>query len=103
MTPEFGAPSQLEKIDMLDLADVVVLNKCDRHGSRDALRDIRKQWKRNHEQFELEDEHVPVYPTVARQWADPGTDRLYDGLRRRVNQLAPGRFDMDELVEIGAD
>jgi methylmalonyl-CoA mutase len=100
MTPEFGAPSQLEKIDMLDLADVVVLNKCDRQGSRDALRDVRKQWKRNHEAFSMEDDQVPVYPTVARQWGDPGTDRLYEGLRRRVSQRVGGRFEKDTVAEI---
>ncbi|MGH0036509.1 MAG: methylmalonyl-CoA mutase family protein [Myxococcota bacterium] len=89
MTPEYGAPSQLEKIDMIDLADLVVLNKFDRHGAEDALRDVRKQWRRNRAQFDGADEDVPVYATVARMWNDPGVDRLYEGLRQRVAALGP--------------
>ncbi|MDJ0852518.1 MAG: methylmalonyl-CoA mutase family protein [Myxococcota bacterium] len=84
MTPDYGAPSQLEKIDMLELADLVVLNKSDRYGARDALRDVRKQWKRNHADFARSDDAVPVYPTVASRWNDPGVDRLYAALRERV-------------------
>jgi isobutyryl-CoA mutase len=80
MTPEYGAPSQLEKIDMLELADLVVLNKSDRAGAEDALRDVRKQWRRNHSSFALPDDAVPVYPTVASRWSDAGTDRFYAAL-----------------------
>jgi methylmalonyl-CoA mutase len=84
MTPEYGAPSQLEKIDMLELADLVVLNKFDRRGGEDALRDVRKQWRRNHSAFEGEEERLPVFPTVASRWDDPGTDQLYQALTARL-------------------
>jgi len=84
MTPDYGAPSQLEKIDMLELADLVVLNKSDRQGARDGLRDVRKQWKRNHVDFERPDAELPVFPTVASRWDDPGVDRLYHALQQRV-------------------
>jgi methylmalonyl-CoA mutase len=84
MTPDYGAPSQLEKIDMLDLAELVVLNKSDRRGAADALRDVRKQWKRNRGGAALPDEQLPVFATVASRWDDPGVDRLYAALRARV-------------------
>ncbi len=84
MTPEYGAASQLEKIDMLDLADLVVLNKFDRRGGEDALRDIRKQWRRNHEAFEMDEASIPVYASIASRWADPGTDRLYQALMAAI-------------------
>jgi methylmalonyl-CoA mutase len=77
MTPEFGAASQLEKIDMLDFADVIAINKFDKRGAQDALRDVRKQYKRNHELWEVKDEDIPVYGTIASQFNDPGTNALY--------------------------
>jgi methylmalonyl-CoA mutase len=86
MTPEFGAPSQLEKIDMIDLADLVVLNKSDRQGAADALRDVRKQWRRNRTAFDLPEAEVPVFATIARQWNDPGVDALYAGLMQRLGE-----------------
>jgi methylmalonyl-CoA mutase len=91
MTPEYGAPSQLEKIDMLDLADLVVLNKSDRAGAEDALRDVRKQWRRNRG-AQGPDDAVPVFPTVGRRWNDPGTDRLYAALRERLRDAGHEGF-----------
>ncbi|MGB5258676.1 MAG: cobalamin-dependent protein, partial [Woeseiaceae bacterium] len=84
MTSEYGAASQLEKIDMLDFADLVVLNKFDKRGAEDALRDVRKQWKRNHVAFAVADEDVPVYPTIASQFNDPGVSWMFAELCRRM-------------------
>jgi len=77
MTAEYGAATQLEKIDMLDFADLIVLNKFDHRGSLDALRDVRKQYRRNHNLFDGDDESLPVYGTIASQFNDPGMNRLY--------------------------
>jgi methylmalonyl-CoA mutase len=82
MTSDFGAPSQLEKIDMLDYAELVVLNKFDKRGAEDALRDVRKQWKRNRVAFQMKDEDVPVYPTIASQFNDPGISWMFVNLCR---------------------
>ncbi len=84
MTSEYGAASQLEKIDMLDFADLIVLNKYDKRGAEDALRDIRKQWKRNHVAFNVDDEDVPVFPTIASQFNDPGISWMFKELCRCV-------------------
>ena len=75
MTAEFGAHTQLEKIEMLDVADVVVLNKYEKRGSEDALRAIRKQVRRNRNKFDVADEELPVVATIASQFADGGVDR----------------------------
>ncbi|MDD3448594.1 MAG: methylmalonyl-CoA mutase family protein [Gammaproteobacteria bacterium] len=80
MTPEFGAASQLEKIDMLDFADLVAINKFDRKGGEDALRDVRKQYQRNHERFGEPAEAMPVYGTTASHFNDDGVTALYQGL-----------------------
>jgi methylmalonyl-CoA mutase len=94
MTSDYGAASQLEKIDMLDFADLVVLNKFDKRGAEDALRDIRKQWKRNHTAFDMPDDDVPVYPTIASQFNDPGVSWMFAELCRRVADKAG--LDADE-------
>jgi isobutyryl-CoA mutase len=82
MTSDYGAASQLEKIDMIDFAELVVLNKFDKRGAEDALRDVRKQWKRNRTAFTLKDEDVPVYPTIASQFNDPGVTWMFTNLCR---------------------
>ncbi len=82
MTSDYGAASQLEKIDMLDFAELVVLNKYDKRGAEDALRDVRKQWKRNRVAFQTPDADVPVYPTIASQFNDPGISWMFANLCR---------------------
>ena len=86
MTSDFGAQSQLEKIDMLDFAELVVLNKFDTRAAEDALRDVRKQWKRNHNQFHAPDSDVPVYPTIASQFNDPGISWMFVNLCRLLRE-----------------
>ncbi|MEM1268489.1 MAG: methylmalonyl-CoA mutase family protein, partial [Bacteroidota bacterium] len=85
MTAEFGAPSQLEKIGMLDVADYVALNKFEKPGGRDALRDVRKQVQRNRGLFDQPTDAMPVYPTMAARFNDPGVTNLYLGLLGRLN------------------
>lgn len=93
MTSDFGAPSQLEKIDMLDYAELVVLNKFDKRGAEDALRDVRKQWKRNRVAFQTKDEDVPVYPTIASQFNDPGLNWMFANLCRLLDaKWCQGQF-----------
>ena len=79
-TREYGAPSQLEKLEMLDAADIIVLNKFDRRGSEEALSEIRKQFKRNREMWDEDDSTLPVIPTIASQFADAGVDMLWERL-----------------------
>ncbi len=85
MTSEYGAATQLEKINMLDLAELVVLNKFEKKGSLDALRDVRKQIKRNRGAWDLDPEAMPVYPTIAAQFNDEGVNRLFKALVDKVN------------------
>jgi len=80
MTPEYGAATQLEKIDMLDFADIVVVNKFDKRGAMDALRDVKKQYQRNHKFFDKSVDEMPVYGTIASQFNDPGTNTMYKAL-----------------------
>ncbi len=90
MTSDYGAPSQLEKIDMIDFAELIVLNKYDKRGAEDALRDVRKQWKRNRTQFQLKDDEVPVYPTIASQFNDPGVSWMFVNLCRLLKGKLAG-------------
>ncbi|MCB0698471.1 MAG: methylmalonyl-CoA mutase family protein [Chitinophagales bacterium] len=80
MTPEYGAATQLEKIDMLDFADIVVINKFDKRGALDALRDVKKQYQRNQKLFDKNPDDMPVYGTIASQFNDPGTNTMYKAL-----------------------
>ena len=86
MTPEFGAATQLEKIDMLDFADLVAINKFDKRGAPDALRDVRKQYKRNHNLFDAKDEEIPVFGTMASQFNDPGMNGLFVSLLHKIKE-----------------
>ncbi len=84
MTPEFGAATQLEKIDMLDFADLVAVNKFDKRGSLDALRDVKKQYQRNHNLWEVDLDILPVYGTIASQFNDPGMNTLYKAVMDKI-------------------
>jgi isobutyryl-CoA mutase len=92
MTPEFGAQSQLEKIDMLDYADLVAINKFDRRGARDALRDVKKQFQRNKKAWDKAPDEMPVYGTMAATFADPGANRFYKAVAKALDGKRPGRF-----------
>ena len=93
MTPEFGAATQLEKIDMLDFADIVALNKFDKRGALDAVRDVKKQYKRNHNLWDTPDDQIPVYGTIASQFNDPGMNTLY----KRIMDLMVTKAGATEL------
>ncbi|MCW2276828.1 fused isobutyryl-CoA mutase/GTPase IcmF [Heliophilum fasciatum] len=88
MTSEFGAATQLEKIDMIDYADAIVINKFDRRGAQDAFMAVRKQWRRSHNRFDLADEALPVFGTVASQFKDPGLDRFFAYVMNLVAEKA---------------
>jgi isobutyryl-CoA mutase len=91
MTSEYGAASQLEKIDMIDFADLVVLNKSEKRGAEDSLRDVRKQWRRNHpDNAKLPDAEIPVFPTIASRFNDPGVNRLFAAICKRLTDKALG-------------
>jgi len=101
-TREYGAPSQLEKLEMLDSADIVVLNKFDRPGAEDALTEIRKQFKRNREMWEANNSELPVIPTIASQFADAGVDQLWQKLSTLLNEKYAKSFSATE-PKLGAD
>jgi len=84
MTPEFGAATQLEKIDMLDFADIVAINKFDKRGALDAVRDVKKQYQRNHNLWDVNPDEMPVFGTIASQFNDPGTNQLYKAIIDKV-------------------
>jgi methylmalonyl-CoA mutase len=86
MTPEYGAASQLEKIDMLDFADLIALNKFDKRGALDALRDVRKQFQRNHQLFDKPVDAMPVFGTIASQFNDPGMNDLYRAIMDKLSE-----------------
>ena len=86
MTPEFGAATQLEKIDMLDFADLVSINKFDKRGSLDALRDVKKQFRRNHLLWDADDKDLPVFGTIASQFNDPGMNQLYRAIMHKIDE-----------------
>ena len=98
MTPEYGAATQLEKIDMLDFADVIALNKFDKRGALDALRDVKKQYQRNHNLWDKKPEDMPVFGTIASQFNDPGTNQLYKHIIDKV--VAKTGADLKSTFEI---
>lgn len=103
MTPEFGAATQLEKIDMLDFADLVAINKFDKRGALDALRDVKKQYVRNHLLWDTPQDELPVFGTIASQFNDPGMNKLYIAIMKELeNKVAPelkSDFEISEEME----
>lgn len=95
MTPEYGAATQLEKIDMLDFAEMVVLNKTDKKGAQDALRDVKKQFQRNHQLFTQSPDEMPIYATRASQFNDHGTNEFYAALIAKINELTEDKFNAE--------
>ncbi|SIS41099.1 fused isobutyryl-CoA mutase/GTPase IcmF [Salimicrobium flavidum] len=96
MTAEFGAPSQLEKIDMIDFADFIVINKFEQKGSEDALKQVRKQYQRSHMLFHGDHESFPVYGTIASQFNDPGTNTLFAAILDEINE----RYEWDRETSL---
>lgn len=95
MTPEFGAATQLEKIDMLDFADLVAINKFDKRGAKDALRDVKKQYQRNHQLFDQKPAEMPVYGTIASQFNDPGMNLLYKKIMDKIVEKTEAGLQSD--------
>lgn len=99
MTPEFGAPSQLEKIDMLDVADLVAINKFDKPGNKDALFHVRKTYQNNHRLFEKNLEAMPIYPTCAHVFGDKGVNGLFNKLMSIIEQMDQRAWGFEKLSE----
>jgi len=104
MTPEYGAATQLEKIDMLDFADLICINKFDKNGSLDAVRDVKKQYQRNNNRFEENVNSMPVFGTIASQFNDPGVNCLYKAIMDKFSEKGLGNFNSsfeitDEMSE----
>ncbi|AWA30368.1 methylmalonyl-CoA mutase [Flavobacterium magnum] len=95
MTPEFGAATQLEKIDMLDFADLVAINKFDKRGSLDALRDVKKQYQRNHQLWDADPDTLPVFGTIASQFNDPGMNTLYKSVMDKIHEKTESDLQSD--------
>ena len=103
MTPEYGAPSQLEKINMLDYADVICINKFDKAGALDALHDVRKQYKRNHGLWDAKDADLPIVGTIASQFNDSGVNELFEKLMLAIEKKTGTRFGNIEFHANASD
>lgn len=101
MTPEYGAATQLEKIDMLDFADIIAINKFDKRGALDALRDVKKQYQRNHDLWHEDPDTMPVYGTIASQFNDPGMNALYGAIIQKVETKYGERWSSQLSLEKG--
>ena len=101
MTSEYGAATQLEKIDMLDFADAIAINKFDKPGSLDAMRDVRKQVRRNRQLFEASDADLPVFATIASEFGDPGTDHLFAHLMAQVSDRTGAALGVESVEREG--
>lgn len=101
MTPEFGAATQLEKIDMLDFADLVAINKFDKRGAQDALRDVKKQFQRNQQLWEKNLDDLPIFGTIASQFNDPGMNTLYRAVMERIHSKT--QAELASVFKIGAE
>lgn len=102
MTPEFGAASQLEKIDMIDYADIIAINKFDKRGAADALRDVKKQYLRGHGLWNRKPEEMPVYGTTASQFNDAGVNALYEALMAKISEKKGGNWNGNRIATVGA-
>ena len=98
MTPDYGAATQLEKIDMLDFADVIALNKFDKRGALDALRDVKKQYQRNHNLWEEKIDDMPVFGTIASQFNDPGTNNLYHFIIEKIDKKTKTTLKSNSVI-----